>query len=226
MLGRLGRHVRQQFVGYIALFVALGGVSYAAVALPKNSVGTKQIAKGAVKKADLGNNAVTSAKVKDGSLLLADFAPDVFAGSNGTPGPQGPKGDTGPQGPTGDAGPQGPKGDTGEQGPVGPSTGPAGGDLTGNYPDPQIAAGVIGSGKLGTITTRSATSAGVAPGAVGSVTVDCLPGEKVISGGNDGYIDAVVIASRKNAANGWALYFKNNSASNRTGTVHAYCLAP
>lgn len=45
MSSRFVRHVRQQFVGYLALFVALGGVSYAAVALPKNSVGSAQIKK-------------------------------------------------------------------------------------------------------------------------------------------------------------------------------------
>jgi hypothetical protein len=42
MVGRFGRHVRQQLVGYVALFVALGGVSYAAVSLPRNSVGSAQ----------------------------------------------------------------------------------------------------------------------------------------------------------------------------------------
>lgn len=76
-------------VASLALFVALGGISYAAIALPKNSVGPKQ----------LKANAVTGAKVKDGSLSKADFAPgDLPAGANGA---AGPKGDTGAAGPKG-----------------------------------------------------------------------------------------------------------------------------
>lgn len=50
-------------VSIVALVVALGGASYAAIQIPKNSVGTKQIK----------NRAVNSNKVKDGSLLLKDF---------------------------------------------------------------------------------------------------------------------------------------------------------
>lgn len=80
-------------VALIALFVALGGVGYAASQLPKNSVGTKQLKK----------NAVTSAKVKDHSLLAGDFkAGQLPAGPKGEAGPagaQGPKGETGPRGP-------------------------------------------------------------------------------------------------------------------------------
>ena len=57
-------HLRNNAVAYLALFVAIGGTSYAAVQLPKDSVGAKQIAK----------NAVRTAEVKDGSLKSADFA--------------------------------------------------------------------------------------------------------------------------------------------------------
>jgi hypothetical protein len=68
MSHRVVQHLRNNVVGYLALFVALGGVSYAATSLPKNSVGTKQLKKGAVKRSKLAKGAVTGAKVAAGSL--------------------------------------------------------------------------------------------------------------------------------------------------------------
>ena len=40
---RLTQHARSNVVAYLALFVALGGTGYAAINLPANSVGGKQI---------------------------------------------------------------------------------------------------------------------------------------------------------------------------------------
>jgi hypothetical protein len=82
-------------VALVALFVALGGVGYAAVTLPKNSVGSKQLKKNAVTGKKIRKNAVTSLKVKNGSLLQTDFK----AGQLPT-GAKGDKGDQGPPGPT------------------------------------------------------------------------------------------------------------------------------
>jgi hypothetical protein len=101
----------------LALFLALTASSYAAV----------QLGKGAVKSSNIANNAVTSAKVRDGSLLKADFKagqlPTTGAtGPKGDPGVTGPKGDTGPTGPKGDPGVAGPKGDQGSIGPAGAGT--------------------------------------------------------------------------------------------------------
>lgn len=80
----------------IALIVALGGTSYAAVALPKGSVGTPQIKKAAVTGAKIKRNAVTGAKIKDGSLLKDDFkSGQLPTGPQGPPGPQGPQGAAG-----------------------------------------------------------------------------------------------------------------------------------
>lgn len=43
MLTKVLRHLRGQYLGAIALFVALGGTSYAALRLPAGSVGNTQI---------------------------------------------------------------------------------------------------------------------------------------------------------------------------------------
>lgn len=84
-------------VSTLALLVALGGTSYAAIELPKNSVGSSQIQKGAVKGSDIKADAVTSPKVKDGSLLAQDFKAGQI--------PAGPAGATGATGATGPRGP-------------------------------------------------------------------------------------------------------------------------
>jgi hypothetical protein len=80
-------------VACVALVVALGGVSYAAAVLPKNSVGSPQIQKKAVTASKLRKNAVSAAKVKDGSLLAADFKAGQLPAAA-----QGPKGDAGAPG--------------------------------------------------------------------------------------------------------------------------------
>ena len=85
-------------VACIALLVALGGTSIAAVnALAPNSVGPVQLRAGAVTKPKLRNNAVTGVKVLNHSLSAVDFR----AGSL----PRGPAGPTGPAGPAGTVGP-------------------------------------------------------------------------------------------------------------------------
>jgi hypothetical protein len=77
-------------VACLALFVALGGASYAAVKLPKSSVGAKQLKNGAVTSAKLKAKAVTAAKLGTGAVgttALADGAvtgAKVNAGTLGT----------------------------------------------------------------------------------------------------------------------------------------------
>src|SRR5215218_7081660 len=109
-------YLRRHHLALLALFIALGGTSYAAVSLPRNSVGTSQ----------LKASAVTSAKVKNRSLKAADFAKGTLrTGARGPQGQVGPAGTAGARGETGVAGPQGARGESGPQGVQG-STGPAG----------------------------------------------------------------------------------------------------
>lgn len=90
-------------VACLALLVALGGTSVAAVSqLGRNSVGPRQLQFGAVTNPKIRNNAVTSAKVRNRSLLRSDFAAGQLPA-----GPVGPQGPAGPAGPAGAAGPAG-----------------------------------------------------------------------------------------------------------------------
>jgi len=90
-------------VAIVALVAALGGTAIAATELmPRNSVGHKQIQKGAVRSSDVKNKGLRFRDLKNGARKKL-------------------KGETGPQGPRGPAGPQGQTGPQGETGPEGPS---------------------------------------------------------------------------------------------------------
>jgi hypothetical protein len=82
----------------VAVFIALGAGAYAA-GLPKDSVKAKQIKAGAVRGDELADDSVTAAKVLDGSLREADFAPGQLPagapGATGATGAQGPPGEPG-----------------------------------------------------------------------------------------------------------------------------------
>jgi hypothetical protein len=90
-------------VSLMALFVALGGTSYALATgsigsreIKNNSVRSKDIRNNAVRSRDIRNNDLTGCDVKDASLLAKDFAAGQL-----------PAGPAGTRGPTGDPGPPG-----------------------------------------------------------------------------------------------------------------------
>ena len=93
----------------LALFIALGGSSYAAVRLSANSVRSREIARNAVKSSEIASSAVGSAEVRNASLQPVDFA-KLPTGPKGDKGATGPRGTRGPQGDFGPAGPTGPPG--------------------------------------------------------------------------------------------------------------------
>jgi hypothetical protein len=176
-------------VGTLALFIALGGVSYAAVKLPARSVGTKQLKTGAV----------TSAKVRNGTLHKDDFAdgeaprgktgPAGADGVDGLPGANGaagPKGERGPEGPKGDAGHAASDGQDGAPGPPGPpgadgddgvdgTDGTNGTNGTAGPPGPPGATGATGpagpagsAGAIGPLGPKGTSGAQGSSGVVGT----------------------------------------------------------
>ena len=84
---RAGRPSPSLVISIVALVVAMAGTGYAAIALPKNSVGSKQLKRGAV----------TPSKVARSTIRR-------FRGARGLPGAAGAAGATGPQGIQGPAG--------------------------------------------------------------------------------------------------------------------------
>jgi hypothetical protein len=130
MLDRLRRHLSfSNVVALICLFVVLGGTSVASDAAHSvRALASKLITGKQVK-----NGSLTGKDIKNKSLTAADFNGSVV----GPPGPVGPKGDTGEPGPAGSI-----------------QSAPAGGDLTGSYPNPSIGTGKVTSEKVfdGTLT--------------------------------------------------------------------------
>jgi hypothetical protein len=187
-------------VACLALLVALGGTSIAAVnqLVPRNSVGTAQLRNNAVTTQKVRNNAITGAKVRNRSLLRVDFAPGQL-----------PAGPTGPQGPAGPAGAAGPAGPAGVIGAITVRTNSA-----------LIGGGIAENGALNTARVTALCQGNERAISGGSSWSDDDTGLELYT------LELEPQLNPQNQVVGFLGVGGNDSGQNSTFTVHALCYTP
>src|SRR5689334_11890017 len=77
LLARSLAALRRHSVAALALFLVLGGSSYAAVTLGPGSVGSREIANHSVQSEDLARGAVTMMKIEPNAVTASRIAPNA-----------------------------------------------------------------------------------------------------------------------------------------------------
>ncbi len=213
-------------ISCVALCFALVGT---AVAAPKLAVRSAQIVNGTVRTVDLRDNAVQSLKIADAAVTAVDLATDSvgsdeiakdavnsdeiakdavkaeeIADNAVTTTEVAPDSLT-----AGDLAPNS----------VGSSE-VADQSLTQN----DLGANSVAASELGGTVVRT-KSEPIAANANGTISVDCLPGEQMISGGGAPSAFGVEMVTNAPSGNGWFYAASNKTGANHSITVYAVCLA-
>ncbi len=190
-------------VALLALFVALGGTSYAAAKISSQNirtgaVGTRAIKNGSISNGDLGAGSVGARAVKNRSLASADVRPDSLGGAAVREERLDPN-----------------KIDVRKLKAVPLAL--------------RVPKNSVGASDLGAVTRRFGGAVTVANGAVNKTDVGCKKGEIVVGGGGrwaDNLPGQSIQSSFAGSNSSWAVVGSNGTGAPRRLEAFAMCLAP